>query len=656
MSLDERREMEELDGLAAALTEAGQIARAACARRQTPDPTFVSRLRAELLGDLPRVGLAPLAFAPLAAAPMPSDRPLGAPEKLADRRGLQRLAADGRRDWAGESRPELLSAAVSATRDDRPAPAPEGGKRWRARQVQTISAGRPGVPPAAAPAGLDAERAGHVAALHPSVRWRMPTRIMPPRWVAAGLAATIAIGSFLYGSTLLFPVRPDATAEVAVASTLVRGGVSGPLAQGAELHEGDEVKVGAGGQATLAMSGSFMRMAPGSDVRLESLDSNHIVVDQLAGRAYHRVAAHGSGDYRVVTASVSWVANGTAFDLDRHSTGAGGEEARGMALLDGLNLQGPQLQASLNQGQSAVVQLAGGGSPQGKPVIGQISAQALADSWLVQNAHLDALAGLDLGELAVDVNPTALPSRTPAPAATSRSVTPVATPTRQPTARPTRKPTPRPTPTGPAYLGKLTIKDNGDGTYTFTWPKYKGAEFSYYKLVYGDAGTTPTYPTASYWACNSDRDENSWTGTIDIGDYAVRLQTIDESSEVVIRAQTDVKHLKVTGPPPTAPPVQNLGPLGVSNDGGGKYTFSWAAYAGGFEFDAYKLVYVAWNGSPSYLNGDPFWAFGTGATSSGSIAVPSGDWSIRVQAIGSFDGHTFVFGQSGIYHLTVPSS
>ncbi len=157
-----------------------------------------------------------------------------------------------------------------------------------------------------------------------------------------------------------------------------------------------------------------------------------------------------------------------------------------------------------------------------------------------------------------------------------------------------------------------------------------------------------------FWACNDSRDENSWTGPVDVGDYAVRVQVVDESKGIVIRAQTGIVHRKATQPAPTDPPVRDLGALGVSNDGGGKYTFTWGAYTGGLRFDAYKVVWVAWNGSPSYLDGDCYVAFGTDATSSGSIEMPSGDWSVRAQAIGSFAGSTVAFGQTGIYHLTVP--
>ena len=698
MSPDDRHEMEQLEALSAELTEAGQIARAASVRREIPDPAFAARLRSELLGSFTQAqGVS--SDAPPAALPTPPVRPLDAPEKLADRRTRHAAGVPGGSQWAAAAQADSPSADVSAASDGMSAPAPErgkrwrlrpapeqgkrwrshpapdGGKRWRSRPESPVVATRPGIPPAAAFDDPDAEREGHVATLHPSVHWRMPTRILPARWVAVGLAATIAIGSFLYGTTMLFPVHPEATADVAVATTLVRAGASSTLVRGVPLAEGDEIKVGTGGQATVSMGGSFLRMAPGSDLRLNSLAANHVVIDQLGGRVYYRASTEGQ--YEVMTASVSWLATGTAFDLDRHSA-AGGEEVRGLALLDGLNLHGPQLQAGLNQGQSAVVLLSAGGSPQGAPVIEQISAQVLADAWLVGNAQLDAQAGLALGERAADVRPTPTPELTPGPtvapvvrpskttnATPTPSPTPSPTPkptlapTRRPTPAPTRKPTPRPTPTGPLNLGRLTIADNHAGTYTFSWPKYTGAGFTYYKLVYGPAGTTPNYPASPYWACNSSPEENSWSGPVEVGDYAVRLQVVDESSGLVIRAQTNVVHLRVTAPPtpsPTAPPAQNLGALNVHNDGGGHYTFTWAPYTGGWEFGAYKLVYVAWPGSPSYLSGYVgYWAFGTGQTSSGSISIPPGHWAFRVQAIGSFGANAYVFGKTGTVELVVSS-
>ena len=659
MSPDDRREMEQLESLAAELTEAGRAARAVSSRRETPDPAFAARLRAQLLSGQPQ------AVSDLAAPiPLAPDRPLGAPELVPDRRWS---AAVTPVSAAGAAAAGIAASAAGAS----PTPLPESGKRWRDltvrdRTAEPIAVLAPAETPEIEPDGP----ADHVAVLRPKVTWRFPTRIQPSRWVAVGLAASIAIATLFAGTTLMFPAGPTASVQLAVATTLVRGGQTSPLVAGDELHQGDLVEVGSGGGATLAMGASFVRMAAGSDLRLDGLDPAHIVLNQLAGRVYHRVSVGGRGDYTVATASVKWVATGSAFDLNREVLSSGGEQVRGLALLDGLDLTGPQLAANLSQGQSAVVELAAG-SPAGAPSVAQIGLPTLADGWLVQNARLDAISGLDLGELAVDVSPTPVPTTTPLPSlnptkpptdvATATqtaepTVSPTASPTHKPTPKPTRKPTPKPT--GPLYLGKLTIVHNGNGTFSFSWPKYAGEGFTYYKLVYGPAGTMPVYGKDGfgYWACNETRDANSWTGSIEVGDYAVRLQVIDESSgNVVIRAQTGVVHLKVVGSVGTLPPTQNLGSLGVHPDGDGKYTFTWTAYSGGQEFSYYKLVYVAWGGNPSYLNGDPYWAVpGTGDTSTGSIAVGSGDWAVRIQAIGYPFGKAFVYGETGVFHLTVP--
>ena len=129
----------------------------------------------------------------------------------------------------------------------------------------------------------------------------------------------------------------------------------------------------------------------------------------------------------------------------------------------------------------------------------------------------------------------------------------------------------------------------------------------------------------------------------------------DSSAPAVIRAQTNVVHLKVNRSTPTLPPSQHLGALTVRRDGNGKYTFSWAPYTGGWRFDAYKLVYTTWPGSPSYLGGHVgYWAFGAGETSSGSIALPSGHWAFRVQAIGQPGGTGYEFARTAVVELVVP--
>ena len=496
-----------------------------------------------------------------------------------------------------------------------------------------------------------------MTALKPSMRWHIPTRVMPSRWIAAGLVASVALGSLLYGSGIMWPTHGVATTDEAMSANLVRGGTTVALAAGTELREGDEIKVGDGGRATLQTGGSYIRMAAGADVRLGSLDLNAMVIGQLAGRVYYRVSVPAGGQYEVDTATVAWRAHGTAFDLDRHATPGGGEQVRGLALFDGIDVNGPQLQATLLEGTSAAVTLATDGSPAGSPIIEPITMLTL-----------DTSLGLPLGQLASLMSPTPQASPTTAPIvvpdqptdaptdAPTIVVTPAPTPAPTPTPAPKRTaaPTPRPT-SGIASLGALKIARNGDGSYSFSWPKYIGAGFQYYKLVYENWGKAPNFPSSPYWACNSAATDNSWSGPIDVGDYAVRLQVVDETgSKTIIRAQTNVVHLVV----PVAaslPPTVNLGPLGVANNGDGTFNFSWAPYSGG-SFSYYKLVWetTASGKEPSYPGGSSYWAVPpSGATSAGPIPVGPGDYQVRIQAIGYPNG-AYAYAETTILQLVVP--
>jgi hypothetical protein len=202
---------------------------------------------------------------------------------------------------------------------------------------------------------------------------------------------------------------------------------------------------------------------------------------------------------------------------------------------------------------------------------------------------------------------------------------------------------------GPPNLGTLTVVRKSDSSYTFSWPQYGGTNYQYYKLVYEKWGKTPNYPASPYWTAN-DPGDNSWNGLIEPGNYAVRLQVVDDvGAKNIIRAQTKVIHLTVATP--------SLGGLGVHDDGGGNYTFSWSAY-GDASFSYYKLVYEDWSSgqNPSYPDGSPIWdAIDTGATSD-TIAVPSGDYRVRIQAIGYPDGFSdgYAYAQTTVVRVTVP--
>jgi hypothetical protein len=98
-----------------------------------------------------------------------------------------------------------------------------------------------------------------------------------------------------------------------------------------------------------------------------------------------------------------------------------------------------------------------------------------------------------------------------------------------------------------------------------------------------------------------------------------------------------------------------MGPLVATPNGSGKYDFSWTEYTGA-TFSYYKLVYetTASGKTPSYPDGSPYWAVpGTGDTSANSITIPSGDYQVRIQAIGYPNG-AYAYAQTTVLHLIVP--
>ena len=326
MSPDDLNEIEQLDGLAAELAAAGRLARVDHANRELP---FAVSLRARLLRDLPAPmtadGLAQTSDTGL-AAPMPPVRPLDAPERLQDRRhalrpfsGASYLSPAA----ATATTPDDIETIIATTPTDMDPT--RAGKRWAATAAATPWGGSPGAMDAPPPAGVgEADGESHISALKPSMRWRIPTRVLPSRWIAVGLAASVAIASLIYGTTIFVPARTVATANQADAATLIRGGASSVLSAGMQLHEGDEIRVAAAGAATLQLGDNYVRMAGGADVQIKSLDPNHVNVNQVTGRVYHRVTVPAGGDYQVETATVIWQATGTAFDLDRRVTSGGG--------------------------------------------------------------------------------------------------------------------------------------------------------------------------------------------------------------------------------------------------------------------------------------------------------------------------------------------
>jgi hypothetical protein len=315
-------------------------------------------------------------------------------------------------------------------------------------------------------------------------------------WVVLGAAALVlAVATAGIVSGRLAGTAGDRAVE-ASGTTLIHAGASSNLAAGGALANGDEIRVSAGGHATLQIGSSQARLAGGADVVLDSLDPAQVALDLRAGRAYSRVSLPAGGSYIVVTGPYSWSATGTAFDLDRVALPGGTEEITLLALEHSVSVSGPDAETEVDQGSAATVQV-GGSAPAGLTV-NPIPTSAFSDSWLIANAQADEQLGDPIGALAgVALAPNDTPTAEP-----SESIAPSALPTDTPTASPSpsdqpsaspppdAKATPRPTPVPsatPTPTSTATPRPSFSlsatscpGGVVLSWTKYSGSGFVKY--------------------------------------------------------------------------------------------------------------------------------------------------------------------------------
>jgi hypothetical protein len=109
-----------------------------------------------------------------------------------------------------------------------------------------------------------------------------------------------------------------------------------------------------------------------------------------------------------------------------------------------------------------------------------------------------------------------------------------ATPT--PPATPT--PTPAPTPPPVVNLGDfVTVQDNYNGTFTFSWNAYTGP----LSVVYFITGTTTAsgsfgkFEDGGFWSDSNPYDQ-TWTGPITSGSWRIKVEAISTSTGTVIKA------------------------------------------------------------------------------------------------------------------------
>ena len=433
--------------------------------------------------------------------------------------------------------------------------------------------------------------------------------VMPRwRWPILAVAAVLVLVVIGGGPERWFAITaPSASAVDAVGATLTRDGASTALAPGMTIRVGDVVTTAPDGSATLALGGGAVRLAGDTQLGITGLEPDAIGLDQVRGRAWHRVGP-GAGRYRVTTAGVTWTATGTAFDLDRRPDGVGGEEVRGIGIEHAVRIGAPGVDATLAEGSVVVISLTGGGATPAFD-LGPVTADVLADPWLVQNADRDVALGFDPGILdqrLADMSPSSQPEPTgppdvvatdgpPGPAEPSQAASPPVGPTERPTAKPTPEPTPKPTekptPKPTPAMASLSIGVTAcPGEFTvLSWSKAPAAGFDHYQTVRSTspeikAGLPPRAPgvapdalygTDRGWLGALDRDLEAGTA------YSYRTLALDGDDRTT--AASPVRTV-------TAKAVKELGGLDTTVEGG-SLTLDWASY-GGPEgcFTWYKLV------------------------------------------------------------------
>lgn len=515
--------------------------------------------------------------------------------------------------------------------------------------------------------------------VRPTVVRRAPLSIGLPRWSVAAIAAVVVVAMLGLDGRWLHGGPVEASVIGAADATLVRDGASSALAAGATLHVGDRILTGPSGSATLALAGGETRLAGDTDVRLDGVDREQVVLDQLAGRAWHRVAEPVER-YVVRTADVTWTATGTAFDLDRHAGSTGSEVVRAIGIEHDVSIDGPALAILVREGQVALVTL----SP-GAPSVGGLAdatAADLDDTWLRWNGRRDRALGFDLGIMTaalddVDPTPASSPAPTPRTAATlsleptpdatpsappagpEASATPRAAPTATPPPTPTPKPTPRPTATpsptpGLASLG-LTVTACPGGTAVLDWTKAPAEGFDHYQgLRSTSSSIAPVYPPAAPAVApdglyTTDRatlraiDVDLSPGTT----YAWRAVAFTSGDEAY--AASAVQTAQIKG-------VKALGALGWTEEAG-TVVLDWLPYGGPSAcFSFAKLVLSQDDTTPSYLEGaSAVWASESQSAATATLeGLASGTYYARLEILRDTWAGKRVVAQTDVATVVVP--
>ena len=498
------------------------------------------------------------------------------------------------------------------------------------------------------------------AAVVPHLASRHPTAFPASWWSITAAAAALVVALVGLNANMFLPVPAASRVTNAVGAELIRQGETTALSVGTELQAGDEVRVSSDGSAALQIGESRVRLAGSTDLRLTSLDRANIALEQVQGRAWHRVVMPADGHYVVTTAGVSWTASGTAFDLER-TTSVSADTVHALSVQHAVVASGNGLLVTVAEGHGATVLLGDRPSIETSVIDPAVAA---ADPWIRANAVADAAAGLSVGMLAglTLAIATAAPTGTTEPAATTSpsptdvveaTAPPVATPS--PTPHPTPRPTPKPTP-GPT-LGSMGLTAGAcPGGVTLDWTVPDMAGIHHIQVLRGSSGEVPmAYPpgpgiTAIDGGYTTDLAKTSGFDIREVSGSAW-YRAVAYSAQDKPIAASDIRSLSALGP-------ASLGTLGVSGSTPGELSFSWTSLgASSGCFSYYKVVKSADDPSPSYLTGATAIAAIGDQSASGSLVtgLPSGGtFYFRVEAIRATALGKFVVGASTVVQATVP--
>ena len=150
---------------------------------------------------------------------------------------------------------------------------------------------------------------------------------------------------------------------------------------------------------------------------------------------------------------------------------------------------------------------------------------------------------------------------------------------------------PTKTPVNTASLGTLRVKDNGNGTYTFSWSGYAGSkDFNYYKLSGVAYPEQPGYAEGKgYWAV-IDPCQTSVTVEGKAGTWNFNVEAIYyPDGKTTALARTSVLKVTMTDKEkPTAPPVASMS-LTATLQADNTVKLNWSKYTGPY-FYYYGIV------------------------------------------------------------------